>query len=156
MWVGSSDSHGLKSTYNGPSTLCSLETPALGIGAKNCVRPSLHKSKWLPENFAVRPNLLKDDPDTVQGIWILPKLLQGALKTMHLGPKMMATCCWPRWPPWPTTAPPVPTQESTPRQKYLKGIIIMIKNTLAKVKLFHGGANVVCLRKIDVAISTPL
>ena len=29
MWVGSSDSHGLKSTYNGPSTLCSLETPAL-------------------------------------------------------------------------------------------------------------------------------
>ena len=31
MWVGSSDSHGLKSTYNGPSTLCSLETPALWI-----------------------------------------------------------------------------------------------------------------------------
>ena len=29
-------------------------------------------------------------------------------------------------------------------------------HTLAKVNLFHGGANVVCLGQINVAMSTPL
>ena len=50
MWVGSSGSQGLKSTYIGLSTLCSLETPALEILPENCLliffSPTCCSPKW--------------------------------------------------------------------------------------------------------------
>ena len=117
MWVGSSNSHGLKSTYKGPSTLCSLETPALWIGAKHCVRPQFPKLLMIPWKLRSAPKPLERWPRYCARCKDTPKALQGAPKTMHLVPKILATCCWPRWPPWLTTAPQVLIQESTPWQR---------------------------------------
>ena len=89
MWVGSSDSHGLKSTYNGPSTLCSLETPALGIGAKNCVRPQSPKLLMIPWKLRSAPKPFERWPKYC--IWILPKLYKALSKQCTLAQK------W--WPP---------------------------------------------------------
>lgn len=65
MWVGSSGSQGLKSTYTGLSTLCSLETPALEILPENCLliffSSTCCSPKW-PLSPATVQQVQKEEP----------------------------------------------------------------------------------------------